>query len=341
MNSAYSRILIVQTAFLGDVILITPLIRATGEAFPDAEIDALVIPQTVSALKNNPYLTRIIPFGKRENKLAAFTHVRRLVASRRYDLALTPHGSATTALLLSFGNIKRRIGFAGGIGSLLHSETVPFPETGHRIMKNLKLLQRVVPGEYPMQTALYPDGKDSQKADILLGGLRKNNRLVALAPGSVWATKQWRKEHYVTLTRLLHEAGYSLVFIGGKDERTLCDEIVRTAGVPALNLAGQTDVLESAAVINRCDLLISNDSGAMHIANAMRTDVFAFFGPTVRGFGYYPYRERDRVLEIDLPCRPCAKHGGATCPLGHHDCMWKIEPAAVAAEVHAHFTADV
>ena len=143
-----------------------------------------------------------------------------------------------------------------------------------------------------------------------------------MAPGSVWDTKRWSEEYYGQLIKLLSEEGYGIVLIGSKAERPLCERIQPQGN--SINLAGETDFMESAAVLENCELLICNDSGAMHIANAVQTDVVAFFGPTVKSIGYCPYRDEDTVLEIDLDCRPCSSHGGDRCPLGHHNCMKNI-----------------
>lgn len=133
------------------------------------------------------------------------------------------------------------------------------------------------------------------------------------------------------MVKRLIELGFGIVFIGSKLERDLCEEIKPNRNV--LNLAGELSITESAAVIKECDLMICNDSGALHIANAVQTDVMAFFGPTVKSIGYYPFREEDLVLEIDLECRPCSTHGENSCKLEHHNCMRKIEPDIVVQKV--------
>jgi heptosyltransferase II len=327
------KILIVQTAFIGDVILITPLIRAVKSIFPDAAVDALVIPQTAPVLENNPWLENVITFDKRRRKIRSLIALRSLLRSNAYDLVLTPHSSLTTGLLLYFSSIPRRVGFRRGLAAYLLTDAVPHRTDCHKAEKNLDLLSPFSGERFPMQTELFPDADAEAEAERLLDEYADTQPLVAIAPGSVWATKRWPKEYYIELTRRLSESAVQTVFIGGGAERGLCAEIIEAAGARALNLAGRTTLLESAAVVARCALLVSNDSGALHIANAMRTDVFAFFGPTVRRFGYYPFRENDRVFETDLSCRPCGSHGGRTCPLGHHDCMKMITPNAIIQNV--------
>lgn len=331
---SYQRILMIQTAFVGDVILITPLIRATKALFPDAEIDVAVVPQSQGVLVNNPYIRKIIPFDKRKNKLVAFWRTVRVLRENKYDLAISPHSSTTTAFLMLFGGVKTRLGFDRGVAARLLTHKVPHLNNVHKIEKNLHLLSVFSDRKFSLQTELFPDEAKMTRARTIIEPRHfQDQPIIAVAPGSVWFTKRWPAEHYIKLTQLLFQARFNLIFIGAGDERELCQHIIQQAGAVAINLAGKTDVLESAAVIAHCDLIICNDSGALHIANAMKTDVMAFFGPTVPSFGYFPYRDNDLVFERDLECRPCGSHGGKQCPLGHHRCMKEIRPEMVFKKV--------
>lgn len=355
-----AKILIVQTAFIGDVILITPLIRAVHELYPKASIDAMVVPAAAKLLENNPHLKSVIPFAKRKTSL---WQMAKLLKNKGYDLVISPHSSGRTHLLLWLSGIKRRIGFDRSWLPFLLTEKIPHPTNMHKIQKNLLLLKFLSSIEFGMQTELFPSERDRQKAASLLQRFG-NKPLIAIAPGSIWATKCWLLERYARLAQELVMHGYGIVLIGGEGDKDKCDEVekavlnlnscpplphscppsphscksrnlpqlqeildqVRDEGSPqVLNLAGKTNLLESAAIIARCNLMLCNDSGALHIANAMQTRVFAFFGPTVQTIGYYPYRDGDRVFETELKCRPCGSHGHNKCPLKHHDCMRKIE----------------
>ncbi len=331
------RILVVQTAFVGDVILITPLIRAINQLFPNAKIDAMVIKETKSILSNNPYLNAILVFDKRKNKLFSLINLVFKLRKNQYDMVLTPHSSFTTSVLLKLAGIPERIGFDRYIARYNLSKRVPWISGQHRILNNLNLLSILSERKWDMQTELFPSEKDKMHVNHLLEGIKKHTTMLAIAPGSVWKTKCWEESSYVQLTKDLADSGYTLIFTGSPDERALCDRIITSAGISAINLAGKTSILESAEIIHRCRLLICNDSGALHLANAMKTDVYAFFGPTVRRIGYYPYRKNDKIFEVDLPCRPCGSHGARVCPEGHHNCMKLINPEAVVNEIRKHY----
>lgn len=323
------RILIVQTAFLGDVILITPLIRATKSLYPDALIDTLVIPAAANLLQNSPHVNEILSFPKRQSPLKAFLNMRKALKDRQYDMAISPHSSARTHLLLYMAGIPIRIGFDRGSLPFLLTQKTPHPRGIHKINKNLSLLKLLSPQDFEMQTELFPSPQDSQKAEELLSPLQ-GKEILAFAPGSVWATKCWPQEYYAHLAELLTAEGYAIALIGGKEERDKCQQIaLELPADSVVNLAGSCSLLESAAVIRLCRAMICNDSGTLHLANAVQTKVFAFFGPTVQRIGYYPFRAGDIVFEQDLDCRPCSSHGPQKCPLKHHNCMRHTLPEAV------------
>ncbi len=332
----FHRILIVQTAFIGDVILVTPLIRALKELYPNALLDVMVVPATAGLLHNNPHVNVIITFDKKGSRLSFLTIAKQL-RHNRYDLAISPHSSFTTHFLLWLSGAKMRVGYARGfLSGLLMTHQVPHPKGIHKILKNLSLLKILSDRDFPMQTELFPAKKDLQTAAEILG--ESTNPLIAIAPGSIWATKCWKPEYYQELALNLSLHDYSLVLIGGASDAHICTSIHtyvldRNPQAQIVNTADRSNLLTSAAIVQRAKLLICNDSGALHIANAMQTTVFAFFGPTVQRIGYFPYREGDHVFEVDLECRPCGSHGGNKCPLGHHNCMKLIKPEEVLAKV--------
>ncbi len=337
--SEMRRILIIQTAFLGDVILITPLIRATHELFPEALIDVLVIPGTAPVLAGNPHIRRVLTFDKRGNKGLAFINTLGAIRRNRYDLAISPHSSLTTAYLMRLGGIRERLGFDRWRASRHLTLKAAHLEGVHKARKNLHLLSVFTDREFDMQTEVFPDPAMVAKAARIKASLPRPGRpVIALFPGSIWPTKRWPEEHFVTLARGLDGAGFNLIFGGSPSERSLCDRIIQASGAATVNIAGETGPLEAAAVVGQCDLVICNDSAPLHLANAVRTDVLAIGGPTdMRRMGYFPFRERDAVFAIDLECRPCGSHGGKRCPEGHHRCMKDLKPGLILAEVLQRF----
>jgi heptosyltransferase-2 len=341
-NRAIGRILVIQTAFLGDVILITPLLRAAHELFPQALIDVLVIPETAPVLANNPHINSIRTFDKRGNKALAFIRAIRVIRSNSYDLAISPHSSLTTAYLMRLGGVPERLGFDRWEASRHLTMKVPHLKGVHKARKNLHLLSVFADREFDMQTEVFPDEAMIERAAEIDACLPRPGRpVIAVFPGSIWFTKRWPEDHYVELLRGLDRAGFNLILGGSPSERELCEQIIRASGASVANIAGETGPLEAAAVIQRCDLVICNDSAPLHLANAVKTDVFAIGGPTdMRQMGYFPFREQDVIFEIELECRPCGSHGGRRCPEGHHRCMVDLKPEMILTEVLKRFPPD-
>lgn len=332
-QNVFNRILVIQTAFIGDVILITPLISAVKKIFPESLLDVMVIPQAANILENNPKINSVILFDKRTNKISAFLETLRILKTNNYDAALTPHSSITTALLMYLAGIPVRIGFARWTAQFLLTHRLPHLKGKLKIEKNLHLVSPFSKRKFSVQTELFPSQQIFKKADEIISDLKINvKNIIAVAPGSNWFTKRWPLSYYKKLVDKLVEQNYGIVFIGSKEERKICNEI--NPQEKSVNLAGELSLLESAAVISKCDLMICNDSGAMHLANAVRTDVIVFFGPTVQSIGYSPIGKDDYVFELDMECRPCSSHGTKVCPLTHHNCMKMIESESVLLKVN-------
>ncbi len=325
------KILVIQTAFIGDLIMTTPIFRALREVFPKAQIDALVIPQSAIILKYNPYIDNIYTFDKKNGffrKIFNFFQLINRFRKEKYDIGISVQSSYTSALILLLSGIVRRIGYRR---LPFATDKVLLPKGLHNRLRVLKLLEPLSNKTFTDSTEIFLSEAELSKAkEIIESCCNPENRKIAIAPGSVWETKRWSWEYYAELTKLLRSAKFDVFFIGSQQENELCEKIISYAQNPnAFNFAGKLNLLESAALIAEMDLLICNDSSPLHIANAVGTDVFAFFGPTVRQFGCFPYRQNDKILEVELDCRPCSKHGGRRCPLGHHNCMKLIKPEYV------------
>ena len=330
------RVLVVQTAFLGDVILTVPLIQHVKRGLPSADVDVILTPQAAPMLAGHPDVHEVLVFDKRgaESGLSGLFRKAKEVRSRKYDLAVVPHRSVRSALLVRLGGIGVRAGFHNSAGRFLFNRIARYEKSIHEIRRNLALLEplgiRSSPVEYPR---LYPSPGDEHAVDGVVPGTAApaGTRMVGMAPGTVWNTKRWLKERFVELSGKLLASGYRVALIGGAGDVALCDEVVATVASPNIfSTAGRLSLLQSAALIRRCAVLVCNDSAPMHLAGAVGTPVVALFGATVPSFGFAPYGARDVVVETDgLDCRPCSIHGGEVCPIGTFDCMARISAERV------------
>ena len=338
----YQKILVLQTAFLGDVILSTPTVRAIKQVFPISQIDVLTIPETGIIFKYNLHVNYVLFFDKRKpkKKLVNFGKTVWRLKKQDSDLSFSIQGSMTSSLLMFFAGIKHRVGFARQKQNLL---TIPVDHQRdlHIRKRYLYLLKPFVKDFdencFDAQTQIFWSDKENQQAQRIIASIKKKNVLIlGIAPGSVWPTKRWPKEYFISLLKILSSEKIKIILFGGKGEQSLCQEIIEKSQSDAINLAGALSVLESSALISKIDLMISNDSAPLHIANAVQTDVIAIFGPTVKRFGCYPFRNNDTLLEVDLYCRPCSKHGGQRCPEKHFRCMKEIKPEIVFEVIVSH-----
>lgn len=326
------NILIIQTAFIGDMILTTPLIGKTKEHFINSHIDVLAIPSTKILLQNNPDVHAIHVYDKRKSDKGpkGFFRICRSIQQANYHLVISPHRSLKSALIAWYSRAPNRISFSNSAGAFLFNMSVPENRSLHETDRILALLRPLGCDTDSVRPCVYPSEADQQTVTALFD---KSKKAVALAPGSVWATKRWPVKYFHHLATALAERGYSVFLIGGESDRTLCQEICTETHKHIINFAGQMDLLQSAALLQRCSVLVTNDSAPMHLASATATPVVAIYGPTVRGFGFYPYQVKHKIIEKDLPCRPCSKHGGRRCPIKTHECMEKISPQEVLDEV--------
>jgi len=327
------KILIVQTAFIGDVVLATPLIEAADMSFSGAEIHFLTIPYSAPVLKNNPKLERILTFEKRGGKGwgNSLKMVRQLKAEG-YEIALVPHRSLRSAGMVRLAGIPRRIGFNTSSGRWLFSETVEYRKDLHEVKRNLSLLEME---EREIAPRIYPGEAERTEAERLLEEFGITDDFIAIAPGSIWETKRWLAEHYRSLIGLMREGGYPpVILIGGNGDVELCGEIAAGYSDYAFIAAGRLEPLASGALMARARLTISNDSAAGHLSAAAGGRVLAIFGATSPAFGFAPYGEGHIILEHpSLYCRPCRIHGSRRCPEKHFRCMKELSPEMVLEKI--------
>jgi heptosyltransferase-2 len=326
------NILVVQTSFLGDVVLTTPLLAELRRRFPDARLSVLCTPGGGDILAGNPDVDEIILLEKRRDggRRSGLWQKAGELRARRFTLAISPHKSFRTALLLFFAGIPRRIGFRQSAGWFLYHRRVDRDAGRHDVERNLSLLGGL--GESPPERGCAPRVEATSAAREKVAalfrslGVSGDGPIFGVNPGSVWPTKRWTEDGYAQLIGdLKRKYGGSVVLFGGPGDRATVERILSLSNHAAVSLVGSVGLGELAAAVERCDVFITNDSGPMHVAVARRVPVVAIFCATTPALGFYPYASKAVVVEKNLPCRPCAAHGGRRCPLGTEDCMRLIK----------------
>jgi heptosyltransferase II len=328
--------LVIQTSYLGDTVLTTPLL---GQLARRGDVDVVVTPASAALLANHPAVRRVVVYDKRgaDRGLSGFLSIGRQLREAKYDVAYLAQGSLRSGALALLARVPSRIGFNSSAGRWFYTKRVQYREDLHHAARLLRLAR---PNGRPatldeLRPSLFPGEAEQSAVDALLAGsgVRSDEPLVAMAPGSVWGTKRW--PYYPELAALLASQA-RVVVVGGAEDGELAKAIV-AAAPQAIDATGRLSLLASAELIGRALAIVTNDSAPLHLASAMGTPTIAIFGPTVPAFGFGPLAPGSSVAGHDaLPCRPCDRHGPQRCPLGHHKCMRDLDVSGIAALVEPH-----
>lgn len=332
--------LVIQTSFLGDVVLTTPLFAELARRGP---VHVVATPAGAPLLARNPDVAGVTIYDKRgtargvgglANVAAELSAARSRAANEGAGeaIAYLAQGSVRSAALARLAGFRVRVGFSTSAGRWLYTRRVPYRDDRHHAERLWSLAASAAdesPTRDQLRPRLFPGGAEREAVDRLVADAGNGAiQWIALAPGSVWATKRW--PHYAELARLLPAAA-RIAVIGARDDAALASEIVASAPGRVLDATGQLSLLGSAELIRRCAVLVTNDSSPQHLASAMGTPTLTVFGPTVPEFGFGPLAPMSRTAGVTgLECRPCDRHGPQQCPLGHWRCMRDLTAATVA-----------
>jgi heptosyltransferase-2 len=342
--------LVIQTSFLGDMVLTTPLLDRLAKRGP---VDVVATPQSAPLLAGHPAVRDVIVYDKHGIargwrgmlRTARAIRVRASGEARGAQVAYMAQGSLRSATLAAVAGVPSRVGFATSAGRALYTRSVPYQADQHHATRLWSLGSTgdddVLPSA-PLHPRLYPSSNDHASAAGLLSsaGVAPGTSLLVLAPGSVWATKRW--PHYpalaVALQRDPRTANARVVIVGASADGAIAREVseaARASGLPLpIDATGRLSLLSSAALLARAGAIVTNDSLPLHLASAMGIPTVALFGPTTLALGFGPLAPHAESLGLDtLPCRPCHAHGPATCPLGHWKCMRELSVERVVDAV--------
>lgn len=339
-QTRHQRIVVVQTGFLGDVVLTTPLLTTLHQQLRPESLTVLTTPQAKPLVEHHPHVSRVLVDAKRTDGrgFSGLWRTAQRLRQERFTLAVAAHKSLRTALLLALAGIPQRVGFRQSPGWFLYHRTAQRDSQRHEVERILCIMRafdlepedcnRVPRVEYPEATK-----------ELALNVLRSNNLaptdpLFVVCPGSVWPTKRWTVDGFASLVRRLESSYGRVLLCGGPDDAEVAHTVHEQAGHHGVNLVGQADLQIFMALVDHAQVVISNDSAPMHIAVARGVPVVAIFCATTPSLGYGPYTNNAVIVEKkDLSCRPCGRHGSHACPLGTNACMREISVDDVVAGV--------
>ena len=317
------KFLIIQTAFIGDVILATGLLEKLHQSYPSDRIDLLVSKGCDSLFRQHPYVNKVYAWDKKTRKYKNLISLITAIRNVQYDYVINLQRFFSTGLATVFSSARRRIGFSNNPLSFLYHFKTPYllDRRLHEVDRNAKLIEALTDSK-AMPPKLYPSFFDYEKTAPF-----KQHPYICLAPASIWPTKRLPEKKWVELARNLYQ-DFVLYFIGSKDDRGLCDQIMAQLPLHAVqNLCGQLSLLQSAALMQAAQMNYVNDSAPLHLASSINAPTIAFFCSTVTDFGFGPLAKDATVAQIesDLYCRPCGIHGRRRCPEGHFKCGHTID----------------
>lgn len=350
--SSSPKVLFIQTAFVGDLLLSIPTLRVIREKNPSAQLTLLCRKGLGDFMRSCEVVNEVIEADKSSNQ--SWSSVEAQLTSQNWDLIICPHQSPRSLLLVRKLRARKRIGYRSLLGKIVFDEAIERPMHLPEALRQLVLLPSQRTEEVLSFEPLgnknifrrFPKVTDEksltmtealksvpQWASMQVEALKSSKEnLVILAPGSVWATKKWTEEGFAEVALHFSAKGNVVELVGAPDEREVCERVRSLAiaknhslSEKIINMAGKNSLWQSAQRMARAKLVVTNDSGAMHMAACAGTPSVSAFGPTVLEQGYRPWQTQARVVHRVLSCRPCGKHGAKKCPIGTHECMKMIE----------------
>jgi heptosyltransferase-2 len=343
---APNKTLVIRLSSIGDVVLASPLIRVLRARFPSSQIDFVVRKEYAELIRYNSNLNLTFEFDAQ----GGFQELHRLASTIRrekYDLIIDIHDSLRSRYIRSFSGAKEVV----VINKRIFARTMLV-----RLKKNYYRDIVSVADRYIEPVGTYGIENDAQGLEIFIPDetmykvsgkmsslkLHMYEKVVGFCPSSKHATKRWPEERFIEAgIRLVRELKAIIILFGGKNDTVLCTTIAnginkKSEGACAIGYSDQFSLLETAAAMQFCDVIVTNDSGLMHIAAAMKKKVIAIFGSTVREFGFFPVGTENIVIERKgLYCRPCSHIGRSNCPEGHFRCMNEIQVDDIVDSIKA------
>lgn len=317
------KFLVIQTAFIGDVVLATGIIEKLHAYFPGAQIDFLLRKGNEALLAGHPFLNEVLIWDKKEHKFRNLWRLIKKVRRTKYDKVINVQRFAATGLLTVLSGAGEKIGFDKNPWSRWFTKSIPHIVSTvdaqlHEVQRNQELI-RSFTDEAPAMPRLYPGEGDFRKVQEY-----KDSPYITISPASVWFTKQYPKEKWMDFIKKAPDS-YKVYLLGAPSDAALCTYIKGNAP-RVIDLSGQLTFLQSAALMRDAHMNYTNDSAPMHFASALNAPVTAVYCSTIPAFGFGPLSGKKFIVEIQesLDCRPCGLHGYKACPLGHFKCAYQI-----------------
>jgi lipopolysaccharide heptosyltransferase I len=354
-SAEFTRILLIKLSGLGDVVDTLPVLVKLRARYPRARIDWLITPENAEIVRCHPALSNIVLFarrdfskrGRRWRALVAFLELLKRIRHAKYDLVIDLHGQARSAFFAIVGGARVRIGFDRPVrnvpihgwrgareGSwIAYTHRIPIPTLDvHAIDRYLWLGRLLGFDDNPPDLTIHLPSQTARDVQRLLEqhDIPASRALAVLVPGTIWETKRWTIEGFAAVARQFLHEGFAVALAGAEGDQARCRQIA-AAAPGACDLSGKTTPAELAALIQRAQVCVTNDSGAMHVAVSLGKPMVSVFGPT-NPIRVGPYHQPESVVRVDLPCSPCNYRWLSQCPFDHA-CMKQVTSAMLIERV--------
>lgn len=332
-----NKILIIQTAFIGDVILATSLVESVRKKYPDAQIDFLLRKGNEAIMMANPHINQIFIWDKKKGKFSSLLRLLFKVRKEKYSVVLNIQRFFNSGLLTALSGAPIKIGFHSNPLSMFFTQSITHKiphheENGslfHEVQRNFQLLAATLPqGEIPKPNSIPPKIYFSPEDVKKIEGLKLPQEYIVMAPSSVWFTKQWHQSKWKELIEKVSNT-FPIYLIGAPSDQNFITPLCLNSNVH--NLCGKLNLRESALLMKEAKRVFVNDSAPLHLASSVNAKVTAIFCSTVPEFGYSPLTEDTSIVQVEprLSCMPCGLHGHKKCPKQHFKCAMDISVSKV------------
>lgn len=337
-NSESEKILIIQTAFIGDAVLTLPMIQKLKEIYPHSFVDVVCIPSTAEIFLSSPHVNEVIILDKRgkHKSLRELKSFSKDIKRRKYSRIFSPHRSFRTAALVLLSGVRETYGFSNSSLKYVYKNIIEYDAQKHEVQRNLDLISYNYTDE---SWRILPQVEIPEEIQVKVNQYLQVNNIrdgfIAISPGSVWATKRYPSEHYVRIVNHLVSSAMQIVLIGGENDKEITSEIKDNFNKDVFDTSGLFSLVESIELIKHSSLLITNDSAPTHLGMCANLKVLTLYCSTVPWFGFYPYNKLSGYLSLDdLYCKPCGIHGFNKCPVKTFECGKKLLPEMIVKKIN-------
>lgn len=334
---AREKILVIQTAFIGDAVLTLPMLKKLKALYPDSTIDVVTTPVASSIFRANPYTYKVYSYDKKgsDRSISSLVKFAGEIKKENYTRIYSPHRSFRTSMLVLLSGVRETFGFSNASFHQVYKNLIHYNPSHHEVQRNLELIGDGGISDWRILPEIIAGEAEKKSIQLFLKNF-PGEKFAAVAPGSVWKTKRYPKEKFIEVIRFLLSESFRVLLIGGSDDAEYCSQISAAFEDGVTSAAGKFSIVETVELLRQCSILISNDSAPTHFGMCADIPVVTIYCSTVPKFGFYPYNHKSASISYDsLSCKPCGIHGRRECPIKTFDCAYKIDTQTVADTIRS------